>query len=104
MTIQEKIEQFFASKPHAVVGASRDRAKYGNKVFRAYLQNDLEVYPVNPSAKDVEGVEAFPTLASLPQPRVWGLRDYESGSDRTDRGGGCRVGNREHLDAAGRRK
>jgi hypothetical protein len=44
MTLQEKIANFLAGAPHAVVGASRDRAKYGNKVLRVYLQNDRPVY------------------------------------------------------------
>ena len=68
MTLQERIDAFLAGTPHAVVGASRDRAKYGNKVLRAYLQNDREVYPVNPNSEEVEGRAAFPDLASLPQP------------------------------------
>ena len=68
MTLQERIDAFLAGTPHAVVGASRDRAKYGNKVLRAYLQNDREVYPVNPNSEEVEGLAAFPDLASLPQP------------------------------------
>ena len=68
MTLQERIDAFLAGTPHAVVGASRDRAKYGNKVLRAYLQNDREVYPVNPNSEEVEGLATFPDLASLPQP------------------------------------
>ena len=68
MTPQERIDEFFAGSPHAVVGASRDRAKYGNKVLRAYLQNHREVYPVNPTSEEVEGLATFPDLGSLPQP------------------------------------
>ncbi len=68
MTLQERIDLFLAGTPHAVVGASRERSKYGNKVLRAYLQNERDVYPVNPNAKEVEGLEAFPDLASVPQP------------------------------------
>lgn len=68
MTLQEQIDQFFAGAPHAVVGASRSRAKYGNKVLRAYLQNGLPVFPVNPRADKVEGLESHPDLASLPEP------------------------------------
>lgn len=67
MTVQERINQFFAGEPHAVVGASQDRAKYGNKVLRAYLQSHREVFPVNPNSKEVEGLETYPDLASLPQ-------------------------------------
>ena len=66
MTTEDKIESFLAGKRFAVVGASRDRAKYGNKVLRAYQQNNLEVFPVNPSADEVEGLRAYPDLASLP--------------------------------------
>ncbi len=72
MTLQQQIEAFLAGTPHAVVGASRDREKYGNKVLRAYLQRQRAVYPVNPTAKVVERLVAFPDLASLPQP-VHGL-------------------------------
>ncbi len=67
MIVQQQIEAFLAGTPHAVVGASRDRTKYGNKVLRAYLQGQRAVYPVNPSVEAVEGLAAFPNLASLPQ-------------------------------------
>lgn len=68
MTLQEKIDAFLAGSPHAVVGASRDPNKYGNKVLRAYLQNDMPVYAVNPKETLIEGVACYPDLASLPQP------------------------------------
>ena len=67
MTLQQQIETFLTGTPHAVVGASRDRTKYGNKVLRAYLQGQRVVYPVNPRVEIVEGLTAFPNLASLPQ-------------------------------------
>lgn len=64
----ERIEAFLAEGPWAVVGASTNRAKYGNKVLRAYLQADRgPVYPVNPRANEIEGVAAYPDLASLPE-------------------------------------
>lgn len=66
MEIQERIRAFLAGGPHAVVGASTDRRKYGNKVLRAYLQQGRPVYPVNPRADTVEGLRAYPDLASLP--------------------------------------
>ncbi len=67
MTIQQQIEAFLSGAPHAVVGASQDREKYGNKVLRAYLQGRRTVYPVNPKADQVEGLAAYPDLASLTQ-------------------------------------
>lgn len=68
MTEQDKIKAFLNGAPHAVVGASRDRSKYGNKVLRAYLQNHRATYPVNPNADEVEGLRSYPDLASLPEP------------------------------------
>ena len=66
MTVEERIQAFLAGKRFAVVGASPDRAKYGNKVLRAYLQNNLEVFPINPNSDKVEGLRSFPDLKSLP--------------------------------------
>ena len=67
MTLQKRIEAFLEGSPHAVVGASQDRSKYGNKVLRAYLQKQRAVYPVNPPAAVIEGIKAYPDLASLPE-------------------------------------
>jgi predicted CoA-binding protein len=67
MTLQQKIDGFLSGGPHAVVGASTDRTKYGNKVLRAYVQSNRPVYPVNPKAPEVEGQKAFPDLKSLPE-------------------------------------
>ncbi len=66
MTLQERVEKFLAGQRYAVVGASRNRRKYGNKVLRVYLQNDREAIPINPRADEVEGITAYPDLASLP--------------------------------------
>ena len=67
-SVDEKIRAFLARGPFAVVGASADRDKYGNKVLRAYLQNGLVVYPVNPRESQIEGLAVYPDLASLPEP------------------------------------
>jgi len=68
LSTQEKIQAFLRHGPFAVVGASTDRSKYGNKVLRCYMQQGMQVYPVNPGANEVEGLRAFPDLASLPCP------------------------------------
>lgn len=67
MSVQQHVKAYLAGTPHAVVGASRDRSKYGNKVLRAFLQRGRAVYPVNPSCDQVEGLNAYPTLAALPE-------------------------------------
>jgi uncharacterized protein len=68
MNEQEKITAFLAGKRFAVVGASTDRSKYGNKVLRAYLQNGYDVVPVNPTADEVEGLPAVADLTSISEP------------------------------------
>jgi predicted CoA-binding protein len=51
----------------AVIGASQDRNKFGNKCVRAYSHAGWTVYPVNPHADQVEGFQAFPHLAAVPK-------------------------------------
>jgi predicted CoA-binding protein len=68
MSDTEKIQAFLDSGPFAVVGASTDRSKYGNKVLRCYLQHDLKAYPVHPKASEVEGQPCFSSLRELPEP------------------------------------
>jgi acyl-CoA synthetase (NDP forming) len=52
-----------------VVGASRNPASLGNAIFRHILQGRFQgvLYPVNPRARAIEGLRAYPTLASLPE-------------------------------------
>ncbi len=55
-------------KTIAVLGASANRAKFGNKCVRAYREEGYQVYPVNPTAREIEGLPVFRTLAELPAP------------------------------------
>src|SRR4051812_5477116 len=52
----------------AVVGASNDEGKIGNAVFRNLLRMGLDgpLYPVNPEARHVHGVRAYPTVVDVP--------------------------------------
>ena len=52
----------------AVLGASRDRRKYGNKAVRAYVESGYTVYPVNPKEEAIEGLKAYPNLDAIPEP------------------------------------
>ena len=53
-------------KTVAVIGASADPTKYGNKAFRAYKQQGYQVFPVNPKATQLEGLPVFPSVSSVP--------------------------------------
>jgi uncharacterized protein len=60
------IATFLAAPLFAVAGASRDRSKYGNRVFQALIASGRSVYPLNPSATEVEGYRAYPAIDKLP--------------------------------------
>ncbi|MCB9879628.1 MAG: CoA-binding protein [Planctomycetes bacterium] len=60
------VDQFLSSGAFAVVGASQDRAKYGNKVLRCYRQHGLQVVGVHPKLTEVEGVPCYATLRDVP--------------------------------------
>lgn len=64
---QSQLDTFLANSSFAVVGASEDRAKYGNKVLRCYQQNGLTVYPVNPKSSEIEGAKCFASLSAIPE-------------------------------------
>ncbi len=51
----------------AILGASADRSKFGNKSVRAHQQQGYTVYPVNPKAEVIEGLKAYKSLAEVPQ-------------------------------------
>jgi hypothetical protein len=57
------------SKPTvAILGASADRSKYGNKSVRAHLRAGYEVFPINLKADSIEGLPSYTSLADLPGP------------------------------------
>jgi predicted CoA-binding protein len=53
-------------KTVAVIGASNDRSKFGNKAVRAFLQKGFAVHPVHPTESAVEGLPAVPSILSVP--------------------------------------
>jgi predicted CoA-binding protein len=53
-------------KTIAIIGASNDRNKFGNKAVRAFRQQGYEVFPVNPKDEMVEGLRAFKSIAEVP--------------------------------------
>ncbi|MBN1956991.1 MAG: CoA-binding protein [Desulfuromonadales bacterium] len=66
MTVDQQIEEFLAAPAFAVVGASVNRDKYGNKVLRCYQQNKRQVIPVHPSESEIEGLQCVAGVADLP--------------------------------------
>jgi len=64
------LRPFFKPNAVAVVGASREPSSIGYRILEALLTNRFQgpVYPVNPRAKVVGSMHAFPSVTALPEP------------------------------------
>jgi len=50
----------------AVIGASRDRHKFGNKALRAFEHRGYRVIPINLTESEVEGHRAYRSVLDVP--------------------------------------
>jgi predicted CoA-binding protein len=55
-------------KTVAIIGASSNRAKYGNRALRAYERQGYRVIPINPNEAEVEGHRTYPSVLDVPEP------------------------------------
>ncbi|KAL0956898.1 hypothetical protein HGRIS_003004 [Hohenbuehelia grisea] len=67
-TTREIQQSFLASPYFAVVGASKDQAKFGTKVLKWYKVRSFQVTPVHPRETDLEGIRTIKTIADLASP------------------------------------
>ena len=54
------------AKTVAVIGASTNRQKFGNKALRAFAQQGYTVIPINPNEREVEGYRAYASVLEVP--------------------------------------
>lgn len=52
----------------AVIGASTDRHKFGNKAVRAFREAGYSVIPITPRHDEVEGLKAYRSVLDVPGP------------------------------------
>jgi uncharacterized protein len=50
----------------AVIGASTNRGKFGNKAVRAFLNQGYTVIPINQTEPSVEGLTAYRSVLDVP--------------------------------------
>ena len=55
-------------KTVAVIGASSNREKFGNKALRAFARQGYTVIPINPAEAEVEGFRAYRSVLDVPHP------------------------------------
>src|ERR1043166_3208469 len=57
-----------SSKTVAIIGASSDKRKFGNRAMRAFQRQGYTVYPINPHEKRIEGLQAYQSVLDVPRP------------------------------------
>ncbi|MFA6553391.1 MAG: CoA-binding protein [Patescibacteria group bacterium] len=55
-------------KTVAIIGASNNREKFGNKAVRAYRKQGWVVYPINPKEAFIDDVQAYKSVVDAPRP------------------------------------
>jgi len=50
----------------AVIGASSNRRKFGNRALRAFRQHGYTAIPINPNETEVEGLRTYPSVLDVP--------------------------------------
>jgi len=56
------------NKSIAIIGASNNPEKFGNKAVKAYLKKGYKVYPVNPKEEKIEGLKAYKSILDIKDP------------------------------------
>ena len=56
------------SKVVAVIGASSNPRKFGNRAVRAFRRQGYTVVPINPNEKMVEGLKTYASVLDVPEP------------------------------------
>ncbi len=52
----------------AVIGASSNRSKFGNRAVRAFRNQGFTVVPINPHEAEVEGLKCYASVLDVPGP------------------------------------
>jgi hypothetical protein len=68
MISTDSVGEFLAGKRLAVVGASDDKSKFGNTIYRALRNHGYDVVAVNPHADHVAGDVCYPDVGDVPTP------------------------------------
>jgi hypothetical protein len=63
--MDQAIQDFINGKRIAVVGVSREAAKFGNMAFTELAARGYQVFAVHPEAKEIAGASCHPNLAAL---------------------------------------
>jgi predicted CoA-binding protein len=63
---KEEIYQFLAEKHIAFVGASRNKAKFSNKIYEKLKESGHDVHPIHPEMESMQGDACVASVKQLP--------------------------------------
>jgi predicted CoA-binding protein len=65
----DRVKETMAStRVVAVIGASSNRNKFGNRAVRAFRGQGYTVVPINPHETEIEGLKAYASVLDVPGP------------------------------------
>lgn len=65
---RQAIQDFLAQKRIALVGASRNPKDFNTCMFRDLREQGYDVVPVNPGAKEIDGVPCYESVQAIQPP------------------------------------
>ena len=66
MGFSTRVKYFRMPKVVAVIGASSDPRKFGNRAVRAFRRQGYTVIPINPNESQVEGLKTYASVLDVP--------------------------------------
>ena len=64
------LKQIFNAHSVAIIGASRRMGHPSHLALMGLIESgfDGKIYPINPSAREIEGIKAYPSIKSVQEP------------------------------------
>jgi len=66
MSSKTEVENFVSQKKIAVIGASRNKNKFGFMACKELNKKGYELFPVNPHAENIDGLKCFSDIEEIP--------------------------------------
>jgi predicted CoA-binding protein len=66
MNSRTTINLFLGNKTLAISGVSRNPQKFGNILFKTLKEKGYQIFPVNPNADDIDGIQCYHSVNDLP--------------------------------------
>jgi len=64
--VQDLVKDFLKQRSFAVAGSFRNESKYAYRILKTLKEKGYEVYPVNPSLREVDGLRCYPNIKEIP--------------------------------------